>query len=60
MGRKPLAESLGLALPTEPAAERTMWRLVSRPARLPYHERAAAPDPYRAEPQPPTPPPPGS
>ncbi|MGO4757857.1 hypothetical protein AB4212_56225, partial [Streptomyces sp. 2MCAF27] len=69
VGRKPLAESLGLALPTELAAERTMWRLVSRLSRLPYHERAAALDPYRADPQPPlvrppvpppTPPPPGS
>ncbi|KAK1181407.1 hypothetical protein B7755_026655 [Streptomyces sp. NBS 14/10] len=69
VGRKPLAESLGLALPSELAAERTMWTLVCLLSRAPYHERAAALDPYRADPQPPlvrppvpppTPPPPGS
>ncbi|MFD8383185.1 hypothetical protein ACFV2X_32545 [Streptomyces sp. NPDC059679] len=69
VGRKPLAESLGLTLPSELAAERTMWTLVCVLSQAPYHERAAALDPYRADPQPPlvrppvpppTPPPPGS
>jgi hypothetical protein len=27
-----------------------MWTMVSRLSRIPYHERAAALDPYRAEP----------
>ncbi|MDT0543769.1 hypothetical protein [Streptomyces lonegramiae] len=58
VGRKPLAESLGLALPSELAAERTMWTLACLLSRAPYHERAAALDPYRAEPQPPLPAPP--
>ncbi|MFG2030473.1 hypothetical protein [Streptomyces sp. NPDC048825] len=49
-GRKPLADSLGLALPRTLAAERDMWAMVSRLSRIPYHERAAALDPYRAEP----------
>ncbi|MFH9709670.1 hypothetical protein ACH4MW_33980 [Streptomyces luteogriseus] len=49
-GRKPLAASLGLALPQTLAAERDMWTMVSRLSRLPYHERAAALDRYRAEP----------
>jgi hypothetical protein len=49
-GRKPLAASLGLALPQTLAAERAMWTMVSRLSRIPYHERAAALDSYRAEP----------
>ncbi|MET9579943.1 hypothetical protein ABZY30_31110 [Streptomyces massasporeus] len=49
-GRKPLAASLGLALPQTLAAERARWTMVSRLSRIPYHERAAALDPYRAEP----------
>ncbi|WP_432070860.1 hypothetical protein [Streptomyces sp. AA1529] len=47
VGRKPLAASLGLALPQTLAAERDMWRMVSRLSRIPYHERAAALDRYR-------------
>ncbi|MFM9632564.1 MULTISPECIES: hypothetical protein [Streptomyces] len=43
-GRKPLAESLGLLLPSDLAAERNMWTLVSKMSRLPHHERAAALD----------------
>ncbi|MFI0136794.1 hypothetical protein [Streptomyces luteogriseus] len=49
-GRQPLAASLGLALPQTLAAERDMWTMVSRLSRIPYHERAAALDRYRAEP----------
>lgn len=49
-GRKPLAESLSLLLPGDLAAEREMWTLVSKMSRLPYHERAAALDPFRAKP----------
>ncbi|MFJ4719427.1 hypothetical protein [Streptomyces luteogriseus] len=49
-GRKPLAASLGLGLPQTLAAERDMWTMVSRLSRIPYHERAAALDQYRAEP----------
>ncbi|GAA2692316.1 hypothetical protein [Streptomyces lunalinharesii] len=49
-GRKPLADSLGLDLPRTLAAERDMWAMVSRLSRIPYHERAAALDPYRASP----------
>lgn len=48
VGRKPLAESLGLALPSDLEAERTMWGLVTKLSRLPYSERRAALDPYRA------------
>ncbi|WP_406173992.1 hypothetical protein [Streptomyces canus] len=43
VGRHPLAASLGLDIPRELAAERTMWSLVSRLPRIPYHEHAAAP-----------------
>ncbi|MFZ3492904.1 hypothetical protein ACODT5_06655 [Streptomyces sp. 5.8] len=49
-GRKPLAESLGLVLPGELADERRMWALVSKMSRLPYHERAAELDSFRAKP----------
>ncbi|MFE9024648.1 hypothetical protein ACFYOA_00015 [Streptomyces iakyrus] len=44
------ASAPGLALPQTLAAERAMWTMVSRLSRIPYHERAAALDPYRAEP----------
>lgn len=49
VGRKPLAESLGLALPTDLESERTMWSLVAKMSRLPYHERAGALDVYRVD-----------
>ncbi|MEV8321291.1 hypothetical protein AB0Q95_44810 [Streptomyces sp. NPDC059900] len=49
-GRKPLAASLGLALPDTLAAERDMWSMVSRLSRIPYHERASALDQYRTDP----------
>ncbi|GHG50304.1 hypothetical protein [Streptomyces griseocarneus] len=49
-GRKPLAESLGLLLPGELACECEMWALVTKLSRLPYHERAAGLDPFRAKP----------
>lgn len=49
LGRKPLAESLGLVLPKELADERTMWHLVTRMSRRPYAPAAeAAFAPYRA------------
>ncbi|MCM2430797.1 hypothetical protein [Streptomyces sp. RKAG337] len=48
VGRKPLAESLGLALPSDLEAERTMWALVTKLSRLPYNERRSALDPYRS------------
>ncbi|WP_225848691.1 hypothetical protein [Streptomyces sp. HPF1205] len=48
VGRGPLAAALGLVLPADLAAERAMWTLVARLSRAPYHERAAALDPYRA------------
>src|SRR5437879_6545061 len=46
VGRKPLAESLGLALPSSLEGERAMWALVTELSRLRYHERAAALDAY--------------
>ncbi|MER5939228.1 hypothetical protein ABT121_18105 [Streptomyces sp. NPDC001928] len=52
VGRHPLAASLGLDIPKELAAERTMWSLVSRIPRIPYHEHAAALDRYRRSPAP--------
>ncbi|MCZ4095342.1 MULTISPECIES: hypothetical protein [Streptomyces] len=48
VGRKPLAESLGLAPPSGLEAERTMWGLVTKLSRLPCNERRAALDPYRS------------
>ncbi|WP_069757857.1 hypothetical protein [Streptomyces sp. LUP47B] len=54
VGRHPLAASLGLDIPRELAAERTMWSLVSRLPRIPYHEHAAALDHYRRSPSPTT------
>jgi hypothetical protein len=48
VGRKPLAASLGLALPADLASERTMWALVTRQSRTAHNDRtAAALDPYR-------------
>ncbi|WP_329317911.1 hypothetical protein OIE77_42365 [Streptomyces sp. NBC_01715] len=53
LGRKPLAEALGYSLPPELQAERTMWTLISRLSRLPYHERTASLDQYRTGSTPP-------
>ncbi|CCK24636.1 putative membrane protein [Streptomyces davaonensis JCM 4913] len=51
LGRKPLADSLGLVLPQQLAEERTMWRLVTRMSRRPYRDAAdTAFAPYRAAP----------
>jgi hypothetical protein len=47
VGRRPVAASLGLQVSKELGAERTMWSLVSRLPRIPYHERAAALDHFR-------------
>lgn len=52
LGRKPLAESLGLCLPETIEKERRMWELTSKLARLPYHERAAELDIFRARQKP--------
>lgn len=49
LGRKPLAEGLGLRLPGELDQERQMWRLYCRMVRQPYDaERAAALDKFRS------------
>ncbi|MEV7888534.1 hypothetical protein ACWD3I_44440 [Streptomyces sp. NPDC002817] len=53
LGRKPLAEGLGLVLPEELEEERAMWALVSKLSRVPYRDGATALDPYRAVPLPP-------
>ncbi|MGW3943896.1 hypothetical protein [Streptomyces phaeochromogenes] len=53
LGRKPLAEGLGLILPEELEEERAMWALVSKLSRVPYGDGATALDPYRAVPLPP-------
>ncbi|WP_199548330.1 hypothetical protein [Streptomyces sp. N35] len=51
VGRKPLADALGLVLPKELAEERRMWQLVTRMSRRPYQPAAeAAFAPYRADP----------
>jgi hypothetical protein len=47
LGRKPLADALGLVLPGEHDDERDMWAMVSKLSRLPYHDRATALDRYR-------------
>ncbi|MGI5262127.1 hypothetical protein [Streptomyces angustmyceticus] len=47
IGRKPLADALGLVLPEQLTKEREMWTMVSRLSRIPYHERASALDRYR-------------
>ncbi|WP_405639583.1 hypothetical protein [Streptomyces sp. NBC_00019] len=51
LGRKPLADALGLVLPQRLAEERAMWQLVTRMSRRPYRDAAdAAFAPYRAAP----------
>ncbi|WP_187370063.1 hypothetical protein [Streptomyces boluensis] len=51
LGRKPLADALGLELPQDLSAERTMWQLVTRMSRRPYHPAAdALLAPFRAAP----------
>ncbi|MHB6910151.1 hypothetical protein [Streptomyces sp. CB02959] len=51
LGRKPLADALGLVLPQRLAEERTMWQLVTRMSRRPYRDAAdTAFAPYRAAP----------
>ncbi|MER5402628.1 hypothetical protein [Streptomyces sp. NPDC002599] len=51
LGRKPLADALGLVLPQQLAEERTMWQLVTRMSRRPYRDAAdTAFAPYRAAP----------
>ncbi|MFF0413488.1 hypothetical protein ACFYUY_24010 [Kitasatospora sp. NPDC004745] len=47
VGRKPLAASMGLALPATVEEERRMWAGVCKMSRLPYHPRAAALDDHR-------------
>ncbi|MER6038316.1 hypothetical protein ABT133_31140 [Streptomyces sp. NPDC001835] len=62
LGRKPLADALGLVLPQQLSEERAMWQLVTRMSRRPYRDAAdAAFAPYRAAPSDPNPPlhPPG-
>lgn len=48
LGRKPLAESLGLELPPTIDEERKMWAVLSKLVRLGYNVKAAELDPYRA------------
>ncbi|MFU8873428.1 hypothetical protein [Micromonospora sp. SL4-19] len=48
LGRKPLAEAMGLELPATLHDEREMWSLLSKLSRLGYHENAAALDRFRA------------
>ncbi|MGW2489579.1 hypothetical protein ACWCV9_20520 [Streptomyces sp. NPDC001606] len=51
LGRKPLAEALGLVLPGDLEQERAMWQLVTRMSRRPYAPAAAtAFAPYRVRP----------
>lgn len=51
LGRKPLAEALGLVLPQQLSQERAMWQLVTRMSRRPYRDAAdPAFAPYRAAP----------
>ncbi|MFF1725005.1 hypothetical protein [Streptomyces sviceus] len=51
LGRKPLADALGLVLPQQLADERNMWQLVTRMSRRPYQDAAnTAFAPYRAVP----------
>ncbi|MEU7061467.1 hypothetical protein [Streptomyces sp. NPDC046197] len=51
LGRKPLAEALGLVLPQQLAKERSMWQLVTRMSRRPYRDAAdTAFAPYRLAP----------
>ena len=51
IGRRPLAESMGLVLPRKLDDERRMWKIVGDMSIFPYHERAAMElDEFRAEP----------
>ncbi|MGW3451829.1 hypothetical protein [Streptomyces sp. NPDC001076] len=51
LGRKPLAEGLGLSLPKSLEDERRMWKLVTRMSNRPYAPAAdAAFEPYRIGP----------
>lgn len=51
LGRKPLADALGLVLPQQLSEERTMWQLVTRMSKRPYRDAAdSAFAPYRAAP----------
>ncbi|GAA3889969.1 hypothetical protein GCM10022207_66820 [Streptomyces lannensis] len=50
LGRKPLAESLGLVLPEKLADEREMWTKVTRFALRPYGVDSDGLDAYRAKP----------
>jgi hypothetical protein len=50
LGRKPLADALGLDLPDTIAQEREMWTLVSRRTRRAYGDWAAGLDKFRARP----------
>ncbi|MEU8821252.1 hypothetical protein [Actinoplanes sp. NPDC048796] len=50
LGRKPLASSMGLDLPSSLADERDMWAAVSRVAARPYDDLSAQLDPFRAPP----------
>jgi hypothetical protein len=51
LGRKPLADGLGLALPKSLEDERRMWRLVARMSNKPYAPAAdTAFEPYRIDP----------
>jgi hypothetical protein len=47
LGRQPLTASMGLALPREIEAERTMWTRTVRFVVDPYSPRAAALDEFR-------------
>jgi hypothetical protein len=47
LGRRPLADSLGLQLPDTFEDERAMWSLVASPVARPYHPRRARLDRYR-------------
>jgi hypothetical protein len=48
LGRRPLAEALGLDLPGTLEQERKMWSLVSRRSRVPHGDWAAELDEFRA------------
>jgi hypothetical protein len=47
VGRKPLAKSLGLAIPASLDEERRMWQMVSRQASRPYRDGDATINQYR-------------
>jgi hypothetical protein len=55
LGRKPLAEALGLELPATLAQERLMWTLVCRRARVRHGDWASELDQFRLPPRPITP-----